>query len=49
MDERKSANGVGALATGGWSVATVKFPKWASTREPPAKSITISMSTTPYE
>jgi hypothetical protein len=44
MDERKTAKGVGALATGGWSVATVNGPKWASTREPPGKSMIISMS-----
>jgi hypothetical protein len=43
MDERKTAKVVGALAAGGWSVATLKLPKWASTREPPGKSMIISM------
>ena len=43
IDERNTAKGVGALAAGGWSVATVNCPKWASTREPPGKSMIISM------
>jgi hypothetical protein len=43
MEARKTSKGLGALATGGWSVATVKEPKWASTREPPGKSMIISM------
>jgi hypothetical protein len=43
MDERKTSKGLGALAAGGWSVATVKEPKWASTREPPGKSMIISI------
>jgi hypothetical protein len=43
MDARKTAKGVGALATGGWSVATVCPPKCASTREPPGKSMIISI------
>ncbi len=34
---------VGALAVGGWSVGTVKLPKCASTREPPGKSMSISI------
>jgi hypothetical protein len=47
MDERKISKGLGAVAAGGWSVATVNEPKWASTREPPGKSIIISMSSSP--
>jgi hypothetical protein len=43
MEARKISKGLGALATGGWSVATVKGPKWASTREPPGKSMIISI------
>jgi hypothetical protein len=43
MDDKKTAKGVGALAAGGWSVATVNCPKCASTREPPGKSMIISI------
>jgi hypothetical protein len=43
MDERKTSKGLGAEEAGGWSVATIKEPKWASTREAPGKSIIISM------
>jgi hypothetical protein len=43
MDERKSSKGLGAVAAGGWSVATVKEPKWASTRASPGNSMIISM------
>jgi hypothetical protein len=43
MEARNISKGLGALAAGGWSVATVKGPKWASTREPPGKSMLISM------
>src|ERR1035437_1934150 len=44
IDARKSANGVGALRSGNWSVATVNGPKCASTRDPPGKSMIISMN-----
>jgi hypothetical protein len=47
MDARKMSKGDGALASGGWSVATVKASKWASTREPPGKSMIISMFCSP--
>src|SRR5512141_692828 len=43
IEARKVANGVGAVPVGGWSVCTVKLPKWASTFEPPGKSMIISM------
>jgi hypothetical protein len=43
MDARNTAKGVGAFAAGGWSVATVCCPKCASTRDPPGKSIIISI------
>jgi len=42
-DARNVANGVGAEAAGGWSVCTVNGPKWASTRDPPGKSMIISI------
>jgi hypothetical protein len=43
IEDRKTAKGVGAEEAGGWSVGTVNPPKWASTREPPGKSMIISM------
>src|SRR5208283_2426631 len=43
MDARNSANGVGAVRSGSWSVFTVNGPKCASTRDPPGKSMIISM------
>jgi hypothetical protein len=43
MEAGKISNGLGALATGGYPVATVKLPKWASTREIPGKSMIISI------
>jgi hypothetical protein len=43
MDDRNTSNGDGALASGGWSVATVNLPKCASTRESPGKSISNSI------
>jgi hypothetical protein len=43
MEAQKSSKGLGALSTGGSSVASVNVPKWASTRELPWKSIIISM------
>jgi hypothetical protein len=47
IDAKNVANGVGADSIGGWSVFIVNCPKWASTRAPPGKSITISMSSYP--
>src|SRR4030067_453241 len=43
IEARKVSNGVGAEATGGWSVCTVKGPKCASTHAPPGKSMIMSI------
>jgi hypothetical protein len=43
IEDKNISNGLGAEAAGGWSVATVKEPKCASTRDPPGKSMIISI------
>jgi len=43
IETRNISKGDGALAVGGWSVGTMNLSKWASTREPPGKSMSISM------